>query len=142
MRFNIKHLSILLMIFCFGIVSAFLTPQIINPSEVTDKWKIFTTSLANIDHPLNNPEGLNTPLHPVYSEKDDDAKNNVTYPNKAIENLWLKGTAILGPAHWKGFNSFEHRIFEEYVKPRDLENGVIVMNKDRIPKYLKRTLGL
>jgi len=42
----------------------------------------------------------------------------------------------------KKHNSLESYLIKEYVQPKNIGNGVIVMNEDRIPKYLKRTLGL
>jgi len=39
-------------------------------------------------------------------------------------------------------NNLEGHLIRDYVQPQNLGNGVIVMNEDRIPKYLKRTLGV
>lgn len=45
------------------------------------------------------------------------------------------------PNKKKRDTTVERYLLEEYVQPQNLGNGVIVMNEDRIPKYLKRILG-
>ncbi len=47
-----------------------------------------------------------------------------------------------GILNYEGSISLENQIMNDIVQPRSLGNGVVIMNEDRIPKYLKRTLGL
>ena len=51
----------------------------------------------------------------------------------------LKGTIQI-PSYPK--NNLEMHLMRDYVQPQNLGNGIILMNEDRIPKYLKRSLGL
>lgn len=51
----------------------------------------------------------------------------------------LRGTIQI-PPYPK--NNLEGHLIRNYVQPQNIGNGVVVMNEDRIPKYLKRMLGL
>lgn len=44
--------------------------------------------------------------------------------------------------YYHGKDSLEQYLMDSVIKPKSLGNGIVVMNEDRIPKYLKRTLGL
>jgi hypothetical protein len=44
--------------------------------------------------------------------------------------------------NYTGLISLENQILRDLVKPKSIGNGVVVMNEDRIPKYLKRRLRL
>lgn len=39
-------------------------------------------------------------------------------------------------------NNLHKKIIEDYVQPKNLGNGIIVLSEDRIPKYLRRILGI
>ncbi|MDP3026190.1 MAG: hypothetical protein Q8N63_00655 [Nanoarchaeota archaeon] len=44
--------------------------------------------------------------------------------------------------NYTGLISLENQIMNEIIRPKNIGNGVVVMNQNRIPKYLQRTLGL
>ncbi|MFH1636878.1 MAG: hypothetical protein ABIB71_00460 [Candidatus Woesearchaeota archaeon] len=60
-------------------------------------------------------------------------------PESIMHHGECKPYAVLD---YKGSISLENQIMNDIIQPRNLGNGVVVMNEDRIPKYLKRTLGL
>ncbi len=64
---------------------------------------------------------------------------NLGIPESVVYSGQDKPYAVL---NYSGRRSLENQILRDLVQPQNLGNGVIVMNEDRSPKYLKRTLGL
>jgi hypothetical protein len=97
-------------------------------NPLSDKWSLVTTALT-LGRWCIDDIPIFRGLKPTKKSED-------------ISKFGLIGKVNV-PTSWEyGGASLEGCLLKDYAKPQFLENGIVLLNQDRIPLYIKRKLGL
>jgi hypothetical protein len=107
--------------------------RIIDPKTLNKGWNfviplltrhLFFTAISRINEEYLDQLTLSGTLSSLREKEQDDP---------IFRKYWHHVTPIR--------TTLDGELFQAYVQPKDIGNGVIAMSSDRIPKYLKRRLG-
>lgn len=98
--------------------------------EISHNWEIITACISP-HYPRS---------YPMYNNIPFKRMQNLT---GSFQHHIVKGMITIEQKHSdEKHNTLVGNMLADYVKPSRIESGVLVMNMDRIPMYLKRQLGI
>jgi hypothetical protein len=123
--------------------------SVVNQEDTNKRPKLFTTCLntdKNYVHIMDGKGYVNHIPFDIDMLMGEKKVYSEPWPKPILQRidseesgkLLLRGDVRIP----KEYDILEGYLMDRYVQQEDLSDGIVVMNKDRIPKYLKRRLRL